>query len=366
MPVAHLSAVQLDMESRWQIRDYYSMAYFRGSDARMEWTGNRTTGDSGTVSGPWLDATRDRVNFYRAMGGLADNIVFDSDLNAACQDSALMMSTKNALSHEPLPAEEWEHWTQEGYNAANNGNIAIGSVGADAIDGYMADTGWTNAGVGHRRWILFPQAGIMGSGDVPSDFSLNPPKNSANTLWVIPDPIGPRPEIRDEFVAWPPKGHVPAPLVWSRWSFSYPNANFNSAIVTMETGGQAIEDIDIQFRGSGTGYPESSIVWVPNGMDTNSRATWPTPDVDETVNVTVSNVFIGGQAHSFSYAVTIFDPSEAGVEEYTTSLTHPAKVIKTAPANFAVTTRPWSEGVQGRTISTTAYTTVHGAEGGVN
>ena len=363
VPVAHLDAVVLDMDSRWQIRDYFGTVYSFGTDATMDWSGNYDSGNSGTVSDDWLEATRVRVNFYRAMGGMEDNIVFDPVLNAACQDSALMMSANNALSH--FPPSNWLWYTQDGYNAANNGNIAIGSVGADAIDGYMADTGANNAQVGHRRWILFPQADVMGSGDVPGNFSNDPPLNSANTLWVIPNPVGARPATRDTFVAWPPKGHVPAPLVWARWSFSYPGANFNSATVTMQSGGQSIPLV-VQHRGSGSGYPENTIVWVPNNMNTNTRATWPTPDADETVNVTLNNVVINGQAQSFNYAVTIFDPATAGPAEFPTSLTHPAKVIKTAPAHFPVDTRSWSEGVQGRTFSTTAYTIVHGAEGGLN
>ncbi|MEX0326737.1 MAG: CAP domain-containing protein [Puniceicoccaceae bacterium] len=363
VPVAQLPAVELNMESRWQIRDFYNTVYSFGTDATMDWSGNYAGGNSGTVSEPWLEATRVRINFYRAMGGLEDNVIFDPILNAACQDAALMMSVNNALSH--FPPTNWLWWTQAGYDAANNGNIAIGSVGADAIDGYMADTGANNAEVGHRRWILLPQADVMGSGDVPGNFTVNPPKNTANTLWVIPDSIGARPTTRDDFVAWPPKGHVPAPLVWSRWSFSYPNANFNSATVSMQSGGQSIP-LAINFRGSGSGYPESTIVWVPNGMDTNTRATWPTPNEDETVTVTLNNVVINGQSQSFNYEVTIFDPDAAGSFEHSTDLSHPAKVIKTAPAHFPVTVRDWSEGVQGRTFSTAAYTTVHGAEGGQN
>jgi hypothetical protein len=296
VPNSFLSAVELDMDSRWQIRDYFSVVYPYGLEYPMEWSGNYAGGASGTVSGDWLEATRVRVNFYRAIGGLADNVVFDNGLNLKCQDSALMMSANNALSH--FPPESWQWWTQDGYDAANNGNIAIGSVGTDAIDGYMADTGGNNASVGHRKWILFPQTTVMGSGDVPGDQAQF--LNSANTLWVIQQPIGPRPTPRDDFIAWPPPGHVPAPLVWSRWSLHYPDANFTGASVTMESGGQSIP-LYINHAGTGSGYPENAIVWVPNNMDTNNRVTWPTPDADETIDVTVSNVIVNGQPRCFSY-----------------------------------------------------------------
>jgi hypothetical protein len=361
VPTCTVSAANLDMDSRWQIRDYYNVVYPYGAEFTMDWTGNYAGGDSGSVSEDWLEATRVRVNFFRAMGGIDDNVVFDPALNAACQDSALMMSANNALSH--FPPNNWQWWTQDGYDAANNGNIAIGSVGPDAMDGFMADAGGNNTVVGHRRWILFPQTTVMGSGDVPG----NPEQflNSANTLWVIQQPIGPRPEPRDDFIAWPPPGHVPASLVWPRWSLHYPNANFTGATVTMESGGQDIPFV-IDHAGSGTSFPENAIVWVPNNMDTNTRDSWPTPDADETIDVTVSNVIVNSQSRSFTYSVTIFDPSEAGPGEFATTLTSPGEVNAGSPANFTVATRAWSEGAQIRSFSAEAYTEVHGAENGQN
>jgi hypothetical protein len=272
-----------------------------------------------------------------------------------------MMSANNALSH--FPPESWQWWTQDGYDAANNGNIAIGSVGTDAIDGYMADTGGNNASVGHRKWILFPQTTVMGSGDVPGDQAQF--LNSANTLWVIQQPIGPRPTPRDDFIAWPPPGHVPAPLVWSRWSLHYPDANFTGASVTMESGGQSIP-LYINHAGTGSGYPENAIVWVPNNMDTNNRVTWPTPDADETIDVTVSNVIVNGQPRSFSYSVVIFDPLTAGPSEYATTVTSPGEISSGSSASFTVATRPWSEGAQIRSFSAAPFSEVYGAENGEN
>ena len=224
------SGYELDPDNRWQIRDYYSTVYPYLAGAEMDWTGSYANGDAGTVSGSWKEATRVRVNYYRRMAGLGNEIILDPVLNEKCQQAALMMSENGRLSHDPSPSGNWTFWTQGAYDAARNGNLSLGSAGAEAVDGYMADFGtdqypdWNNT-VGHRRWILFPQTLVMGTGDVPGNPATN--KREANTLWVFPGEFGPRPQTRDEFIAWPPRGYVPNTLVWSRWSLSYPNADFS-------------------------------------------------------------------------------------------------------------------------------------------
>ncbi|MGC9451005.1 MAG: CAP domain-containing protein [Oceanipulchritudo sp.] len=359
LAAAVLQGSALNPQSRWQVRDYYNTVYPHLSGVPMGWTGSYTTGTAGSVSADWQEAVRTRVNFYRTMAGIRGEVVFDPGLNAKCQQSSFMMSVNNALSH--TPPTSWRHWTRDGYDAAHNGNLAIGSSGVAAIDGYMADFGSNNSSVGHRRWILLPGNPVMGNGDVPGSASFG--KAEANTLWIQPAQTTPRPETSFDFIAWPPPGHVPNTLVWPRWSFSHPDADFSNASVQMQSGGQSVP---VQWETFQSYLPESTIVWVPGGMNADDFETWPLGGGDETVRVSVNNVRIAGRNRSFQYDVVIFDPVRPGPEEWESEIIPPGKAVNTAPARFTVTTRPWSEGVQGRILTAEEFASLHGAEGGDN
>jgi hypothetical protein len=362
-------AYELDPGNRWQIRDYYNTIYPYFTGAGMDWTGNYAAGTAGTIGADWQEAVRVRVNFYRRMAGLGNEIILDPALSAMCQEAALMMSVNGRLSHNPLPAGEWTYWTADGYAAAQNGNLSLGTAGPEAVDGYMADFGtpqypdWNNT-VGHRRWILFPQTLVMGNGDVPGDSSAG--LREANTLWVFPEEIGPRPPTRDDFVAWPPRGYVPNTLVWSRWSLSYPNADFSNATVSMTSGGQSLPVAIEDFVFLNNYFPESTLVWRPNGMGTTEYETWPAPDGDETVHVSIQNVIINGIARSFEYSVVIFDPEVADAAETESEVVAQGLVQEAIPAWFTVSSRDWSEGVQGRILTAKDHEINYGAENGVN
>jgi type II secretory pathway pseudopilin PulG len=74
------------------------------------------------------------------------------------------------------------------------------------------------------------------------------------------------PANREEFVAWPPPGYVPFQVVFPRWSFSHPSADFSQASVTMT---QDQQNIALSLETVMNGYGENTIVWVPNGMSTS-------------------------------------------------------------------------------------------------
>lgn len=363
-----LSANALDTENRWQVRDFYNNVYFYGSDADISWTGSYSPANAGSVSQEWLDATLVRINFFREMAGIPADVVFDPVLNAKSQESAMIQSVQGYLSH--FPPQNGIFWTQDGYDAAGAGNIAIGTSGADAITGFMVDPGASNAIVGHRRWFLYPQTKTMGSGCVPGEGPYAP----ANTVWVqdeehIWDPT-PWNDIRnaDGSITWPPQGYVPSDLVWGRWSLTYPNANFTNASVTMTMGASNVPLVLEPYTFS-TGLPVSTLVWVPNGMDTNSDESWPTPTgtSSDDITVTVSNVTGSGIPSSFTYTVKIFNAGEPGPSEYETELSRNDPVPTNVPVAFDATTRPgWSEGIEGRIFRSEAYTSVIDAEAATN
>ncbi len=372
LAIIPLTGAGIDPDNRWEVRDFYNYVYFYGTDAEMGWTGSYQPFDIGTVNQDWLDATLVRINFFREMAGIPADVTFDPALNLKCQAAAIIMSANGGLSHFPgteLGTEGWVLITPDGYEAAGKSNIAWGSAGPDAVTGFMADPGTSNFIVGHRRWFLFPQSKTMGSGDVAGSelFGFSP----ANSIWVqdedhIFDPT-PWDQIRnaDGSITWPPSGYVPSDLVWGRWSITYPDADFSNATVTMTMGASNIPLVLEPYSFSG-GLPEETLVWVPNGMVTDTAETWPTPTEDETVEVTINNVSGSGVPTSFNYTVKIFDPDKDGPGEYATTLTPPGTIETNVPVPFQATTRPgWSEGVQGRVIGKHTYTTVHTAEGDV-
>jgi len=100
---------------------------------------------------------------------------------------------------------------------------------------------------------------------------------------------------------------VPYPVVFPRWSFSYPAADFSAASVTMTVGA---EEVSVVQEQPVTGAGENTIVWVPQGRDADlSASSWDRPEGDTTYAVRVENVGIGGVTRAFSYQVTVIDPS---------------------------------------------------------
>ncbi len=208
------------------------------------------------------------------------------------------MSANSNLSHDPPPS--WNCYSGAGHSGASSANLALGWYGWNVIDGYMKDPGDGNYAAGHRRWILYPQTRAMGSGDVPSGNGYP----ASNALVVFDSHLWePRPTTREAFVAWPPPGYVPYTVVYGRWSFSYPGADFNSATVRMTSEGRQVSIVQAPTV---TGYGENTLVWIPDGR--GNGETWPQPTRDTAYTVAILNVRINGAPRSFSYTVVIYDP----------------------------------------------------------
>ena len=278
-------------------RLFYATNYL-APDSPIAWTGNRATCDAGATASGFQDAVLLRLNYFRAMAGVPATVTFGGTYNGKDQKAALMMSANGQLSHNPPTT--WTCYTAEGAEAAGNSNLALGASGRAAIDLYMKDPGTGNGAAGHRRWIVFPATQVMGTGDIPATGG-----SAAQALWVFDSTTwGPRPPTREEFVAWPPPGFVPYQVVYPRWSFSFPQASFASATVTMTQGGAGVP---VTLETIANGYGDNTLVWFPTGM-TSSQA-WPQPTTDTVYTVTINNVVVSGSPRSFTYEVTIFDPA---------------------------------------------------------
>ena len=322
--VTAASVPAVDISSRSASANFY-FSYYTGQPA-INWTGSQTSCTAGTTSAAFKSAVIDRVAFYRAMAGVPSAIGLAATSSAANQQAALMFSRNNQISH--TPPSSWACYTSTGAQAAGSSNIALGAYGVGAIDAYMKDAGGNNTAAGHRRWILFPQTQSFGTGDVPSVGSYA----SANSLWVWDSNVdGPRPATRDGFVAWPPQGYVPYQVVYPRWTFSYPGAGFGSASVTVTLNGSNVP-VSIDST-SATGYGENTIVFRPNGLGDNSA--WPNPGTDKTYTVRISGVSVSGASRTFTYSVTIFDPS-TGAPQNTPTRT-PTRTPTGAPGTGTTT-----------------------------
>ena len=228
----------------------------------MQWNGSLAQCLPGTTSLAYEEATIRRVNYYRAMAGLPGDVTLDPVWNAKCQAAAQMMSAQGELSHDP--DSSWACYSEDGDEAAGHSNLAAHSAGPEAIDDYIADLGKYNYFVGHRRWILYPRQKVMGTGSVPPSRLDNTYYWRANALWVTGG-FGLRPAT-PEWVAWPPEGYVPYQVVYPRWSFSYPRADFTGTDVTMSESGTPVSLTILALDKNDRGYADNTIVWEPSGL----------------------------------------------------------------------------------------------------
>lgn len=346
----------VETANREEARVFFNSVYSFSANAEMGFTGNVSAGIAGTTDPAYREAVRVRVNWFRAMAGIPADIGFSGTLHPKCQKAALMMSANNQLDHTPPPS--WQFYTADGAEAAANSNLYLGVHGPDAVTGYIEDPGAENAPLGHRRWILYPQTQTMGTGDVAAQGALR----AANALWVFDANFGTtRPAVRDEFVAWPPPGHVPYHVVFPRWSFSYPNADFSNATVTLTRNGQALGKT---MEPIAPGYGENTISWIPEDRDL-AVAVPPAPAQDTVTIVTVNGVVIGGQTRGFTYSVRMFDPAVAGVDTVLATISGPAEVAAGLAANFACATVPRATGYDWEVSTPVPVDAVEGAEEGL-
>jgi hypothetical protein len=228
------------------------------------------------------------------MAGVPAVTTLRDDYSEKAQKAALLMSVNSRMSHWPDP--DWLCYSEGADEGAGSSTLFLGVHGLEAIDGYIEDRGEANYFVPHRRMLLYPHTQTMGVGDVPP----TPGYAGANALWVLGEMSQERPETRDQFVAWPPPGYVPYPLVYPRWSFSRGGADFSRATVLMTHGR---EEILLKQSPVVDGYGENTLVWEPQ------VASEAPPQADTWYNVSLHDVLIGQTRYRFSYVVILFDPS---------------------------------------------------------
>lgn len=251
----------------------------------MDFTGDVDTCTPGTTSQQFRVATRDTVNAFRNLTGLPDVAVSDA-LSQDALAAALMMSANDRLNHYPPPT--WACHSTVGAATAGISNLALGAAGPDAIELYLDDPGLWNSAVGHRRWLLWPRLGAIGTGDV----AASDEHFASNALVVLGSEPAPRADVN--FVAWPNAGYTLRSTLpsSSRWSFSLPQADFRTATVTL-TGPDGTAPAPTEPIANGYGDP--TLVFAG-----------PTDRTGQFV-VDVDNVTVGGATRNYRYTVTVVD-----------------------------------------------------------
>ncbi len=348
----------VDANSREQVRSFYNAVYLVSEGVSMATSSDVASCTPGTNSLAYREAVLRRINWFRAMAGLPASVTFDATANARAQQAAVVMSRNGALSH--FPDNTWLCYTGDAANAASNSNLAIGNAGADAITAYIWDFGANNTAVGHRRWLLYPQTQIMGTGDVPSTNGFG----AANATWVFDGNYGgQRPATRTPFVAWPPAGYLPYQLAYPQWSFALTNANLSGANVTMRSNGV---NVAVSVQPYATGIGENSVVWVPMGLNYTSTSTkMPFNGADTTYSVTVTNIQYGSVITGFTYTVTLFDPQVPGNDYAPPTISGPAAPIVGQGNTYSFTSVPGADGYEWRVSQTAPYDFTDGAETGL-
>jgi len=280
----------------------YEDEYLGTKLSTISWTGSEAGCDQGDVASETRDKVVKRVNYYRAMCGLP-SISLNSSQNSSCQRAALMMMANNDLNH--TPPNSWTCFVQEGYDASSTGNIAIGwgssepeaNHSINAVSGYMEDPGPGNEVVGHRAWLLCRKLSAIGTGSVyDADHEYQGMHGAAANCIRWGDNLNGSATAGPEFITYPPATYVPSTLVFPRWHFSYPNANFSAASVSMKDSKGKTYTCNIIHRASQGGGLDARIVWEPQNVVINE-------DLDFTV--TVSDIS-GAPKTSYEYTVKAF------------------------------------------------------------
>jgi hypothetical protein len=189
--------------------------------------------------------------------------------------------------------------------------------------------------------------------------------SEANAIWVFDGHFSDaRPATRTPYICWPPAGFVPNAVVYPRWSFAHPNANFTNATVTMKSNGIPVSMIALEPLAPG--YGENTLVWVPMNLDANDFNTvWPFNGTDTVYTVGVSNVIVTNVVAivtNFNYTVTVFDPAVPGADYFPPVISGPSQPVVGLSNAYTFNAVSNATSYQWRYTSKTTFSLFDGAE----
>jgi hypothetical protein len=375
------SGFTVDTQSRNDVISFWNSVYSEseGYEARLAWTGSIGNNEPGFTSAAFKNDVERRINYYRAMAGMDANILINSSREIvsstkfdtpdgttkqdAAQAAAFMLSINTAefqsggsVSNGADPHDPPENWIEDGSiprNGTYHSNVAVGYYGPGAIDAYISEDaqgagGAENSDVGHRRWIFHSRLQEVATGDVrPTSSNYFP----ANALYVFGDWLNP--SSSPEFVSWPNSGFIPEDITPRLWSLSYPGADFSNATIDMQIVGGSTPSTRITNSDFGS-YADNTIVWK-----TTDAAAIPSAEYEDvTIQVTVANILINGNAYSHDYSVTIINPKRLSDSPTLTGNTSPPQT----GANYIFNNIDHAEEYEFEVSSITPATWIEGAE----
>lgn len=287
---AAASAAVLDRSSRAAVAHEYRAHYAPAMLVPIGWTGSIAGCHAGHDSAAQAAATLSAINSARRLAGLSPSTL-RAAYSAKAQQAALVYAANGSLAHS-IPSS-WKCVTKAAKQAGESSDIALGVAGARSIGAYLGDAGADNVVAGHRRWILYPAARVLGSGSTAT----------SNALWVL----GTRAtagHYRDpKWVAWPGAGYFPSQLEPAgRWSLSSDRYgdDFSAATVTVTTASGTA--LPVHLEKPAAGYGNATLVWEVGG--TVRPASWHT----RSLTVRVTNIRRGTTVLQHSYTVRLFNP----------------------------------------------------------
>ncbi len=290
---ASAHAVAVDPWNRDSVKEAYTVAVADGERIDPGWTGSTAACTVGSESSASQNAAVEAVNYVRGMNALPP-VVLDADMSRTALAAALIMSANGSLSHYPPPS--WRCWNQLGADGAMSSNLFLGPrTSVSAVIGYIADPGSNNVAVGHRRWVLYPPLGAIGTGST----------SNTNALTVLGGT--PQDRVTPLTVSWPPSGHVPWPLIFDRFSMSsaaYPDADYSHAQVTVTANGTPLR---LTVNPVQNGYGDNTIVaevTIPGSLRTSAAETTFVMTVANVVDpATGASMTLRSQTQAFDFAV---------------------------------------------------------------
>jgi len=260
--------------------------------SELNWTGNTNNCAIGSFNNNVNTKMLNRIKFLRRICALNDDVVFLESLNVQCREAALMFEKNGTISHclgaNNAPCDNWQCTTTDAIFVAQRSNLSLGEWDYnDPIDLYIEEEGSFNDALPHMKWILYSKAKTYGNAVSPT----------TNVLYIYNN-FGNPSMNQKQYIAFPPEGFVPAPIVKNKWFFAIPNASFTNATVTIKN--ESGNNMPLTITTRNESFGDRAITWIVNNIDTNNI-------YDVSYTVTVSNI-INAPSSSYTYTVTVVQP----------------------------------------------------------
>ena len=268
------------VENDFRINYYGSRINLKGKNEKLvpeyAWDGNADSCKEGSMSLAVVSRLEQRINYFRRMAGVDEEIFLDERDNENCRFAVMMCEANKSMSHEPN--DGWRCYIPAGAETLKNSILSKDANPSIAITAAM---GQNHATAGNRRWLLYPGSLYMGIASSKSFTAIKAIDHS--------NPVDSN-KYKSSFVAWPPAGYCPRMLVFKKWSFSI-DQNLQGAQVSMKDG--AGQNIELKQDTYTAGYGMNTVVWEPTaGIQA---------DTDYTVTVKLAS------GKTYSYVVKVID-----------------------------------------------------------